>query len=109
MGVKSSMFGLSEGTGGREMIWLTLGGLWLAGMIWLSWELYHAPERPDWDPEYWMIRRAIYRMGGRCSRKRGVGYDNRRMGVLGSHNAAGYNRNKSDIADNYKNTQGGVD
>jgi len=43
------------------MIWLTLGGLWLIGMAWLSWELYHAPERPDWDPEYWMIRRAIYR------------------------------------------------
>ena len=35
------------------MIWLILGGLWLIGMAWLSWELYHAPERPDWDPEYW--------------------------------------------------------
>jgi len=43
------------------MIWLILGGLWLIGMAWLSWELYHAPERPDWDPEYWVLMRAIYR------------------------------------------------
>ena len=35
------------------MIWIILGIIWLTGMIWLAWELAHAPERPDWDPEYW--------------------------------------------------------
>lgn len=39
------------------MIWLILGGLWLIGMAWLFWEIVHAPERPEWDPEYWRVSR----------------------------------------------------